>query len=321
MSPEPGRGGQALADVDSRAVRTALTGDGLWLDVGAVTIRVRSDSPSFAHQLQRVYGAFPFDAEGDWADIHADLHRARGLRRWLRPQVTLHTDGQEGFEPFPADTALPLFEWGCNWLIGRRMHRWLLLHAGVVERDGLALVLPALPGSGKSTLTAALAARGWRLLSDEFGSYDPQRRAFVPMLKPVALKNESIGVIRRYAPDAVLGPEFPNTRKGTVAHLAPNAYAVARRHDLAPAGAVVLPRWQAGAATQWTPLAEQTLFPALAFNAFNYSLLGADGFKAAVGLVRDCPGWQLVYSDLDDALATLDRAWPEVVQRHRERAA
>jgi predicted ATPase len=33
----------------------------------------------------------------------------------------------------------------------------------VVERDGHALILPAMPGSGKSTLTAALVQRGWRL--------------------------------------------------------------------------------------------------------------------------------------------------------------
>ena len=32
-----------------------------------------------------------------------------------------------------------------------------------------ALLLPAYPGAGKSTLAASLAARDWRLLSDEFG--------------------------------------------------------------------------------------------------------------------------------------------------------
>jgi hypothetical protein len=58
------------------------------------------------------------------------------------------------------------------------------------------------------------------------------------------------------------------------------------------------------------------VFPALAFNAFNYSLLGAVGFQAAVRLVRQCPAWQLVYSDLDDALATIEAAWPQVIERH-----
>jgi hypothetical protein len=51
----------------------------------------------------------------------------------------------------------------------------------------------------------------------------------------VALKNESIGVIRAFAPQALLGPDFPKTRKGTVAHLAASAMAVARSVPTSPA--------------------------------------------------------------------------------------
>jgi HprK-related kinase A len=230
-------------------------------------------------------------------------------------------DGRQPFEPFPADSPLPLFEWGCNALIGRRLNDLLLLHAGVVERDGLALLLPALPGSGKSTLTAALSQRGWRLLSDEFGAFDSESGTFRAVLKPIALKNQSIGVIRRFAPQAAFGPEFPKTRRGTVAHLAPPHDAVARRHEHARPGAVVLPKWIAGSPTRFEPLTENVVFPALAFNAFNYGLLGAVGFQSVVRLVRQCPAWQLVYSDLDDALATIEAAWPQVIERHQAAVA
>ena len=196
----------------------------------------------------------------------------------------------------------------------------LLLHAGAVERDGFALLLPALPGSGKSTLTAALSQRGWRLLSDEFGAFDPAAGVFRAMLKPVALKNTSIDVLRRFAPNAVIGPEFPKTRKGRVAHLGANADSVLRRHDGARPGAIVLPQWQAGSATRWEPIPAHVLFPALSFNAFNYNLLGETGFRAAIGLMRQCPAFQLIYSDLDDALATIDAAWPGVLEQHANAA-
>lgn len=311
--------GATLAGTAGDSLTRSLTGSGLWLDVGAATIRVQGDSPQFAGQLRRVYGQFPFMDSGDWADIHVRVDRETGVRRWFRPQIVFRCDGRASFEPFPADSPLPLFEWGCNWLIGHRLNDLLLLHAGALERDGLALILPATPGSGKSTLTAALSLRGWRLLSDEFGAYDPDNGVFKPVLKPIALKNESIGVIRRFAPHAVFGPEFPKTRKGTVAHLAASADAVGRRHEVARPGAVVLPKWQAGSDTRWEPVQEHMLFPALAFNAFNYSVLGAVGFRAAIQLVRLCPAWQLVYSDLDDALATIDAAWPEVVERAQAR--
>jgi len=313
--------GRTFAGVDPSTVAHALAGGGLLIDVGAVALRVQSDAPALAAQLQAAYANVPFAASEGWADIHVQINRATGLRRLFRPQVTLTCDGQQPFAPFHADSPLPLFEWGCNWMIGQRLNDLLLLHAGAVERDGLALLLPAVPGSGKSTLTAALSTRGWRLLSDEFGAYDPGRGVFRAILKPVALKNESIEVIGRFAPNATFGPEFPKTRKGTVAHMAAEPDAVARRHETARPGAVVLPKWQAGSPTRWEPLAEDSLFAALAFNAFNYSVLGAVGFRAVVHLVRQCPAWQLVYSDLDDALAAIDAAWSEVRERHEVEAA
>lgn len=293
-------------------IRSALAGPGLWFDYGAATVRVRSDSAVLAAQLQAVYHAFPFDDDGRWADLHIQIVRPKSLRRWLAPQVVFRCDGRQPFEPFPADSPLPLLEWGGNWLIGQRLHDLLLLHAGAVERDGLALVLPALPGSGKSTLTAALSLSGWRLLSDEFGAYDPARGAFCPMLKPVALKNASLDVIGRFSPGARIGPRFPKTRKGTVAHLGAQAAAVGRRHEVASPGAVILPRWVQGSPTRLEPLPEDRLFTALAFNAFNYTTLGAVGFDAVIGLVRRCPAWTLVYSDLGSALAAIDGIWPEV---------
>lgn len=309
---------RTLREAGLSDIQRALHANGVFLDFGLATLRVRSQVDALAAPLQSVYRHFGFETQAPWADLHVDLARPAGPRRWLRPQVLFRCDSEEPFEPFPADTALPLMEWGANYLIGRRFNELLLLHAGVVERDGFALVLPALPGSGKSTLTAALSLRGWRLLSDEFGALDLQRGSFRPVLKPAALKNESIEVIQRFAPQAEMGPVFPKTRKGRVAHLAPSAQAVAARQQHAWPGAVVLPRWQAGHATELTPVSAQMSFSALAFNAFNYSRLGAAGFQATVALTQRCPTWQLLYSDLDDALARLMAEWPAVVARGRE---
>ncbi len=310
---------QALQETLLSDVQSALAGDGLYLDVGLAMMRVRSHVPSLAPALHSVYRHFSFQTAAPWTDLHVDLVPGQGLRRWLWPQAIFRSDSEQPFEPFPADTALPLMEWGANFLIGRRFNNVLLLHAGVVEKDGFCLVMPALPGSGKSTLTAALSLSGWRLLSDEFGALDLQRGSFRPALKPAALKNDSIQVIRNFASHAELGPEFPKTRKGKVAHLAPSRQAVLARHQHAWPGAVVLPRWQAGHATELTPIQPQMAFSALAFNAFNYATLGAAGFKAAVAVAGACPTWQLIYSDLDDALARLAREWPAVVAQGRER--
>lgn len=300
------------------AVAEALAGAGLWFDVGLASMRVRSDEPALAAQLCAVYRHFPFVCDASWADLHIDIERQSGWRRWVRPQIRFRCDGQQPFDPFPADTPLPLLEWGGNWLIGRRMNDHLLFHSGVLERDGLALLMPAVPGSGKSTLSAALSLRGWRLMSDEFGALDCRADRFRAVLKPVALKNESIDVIRRWSPDAAIGPAFPKTRKGTVAHLSATADAVSRRHETARPGAVVLPRWEAGSPTQWQRVEPEVVFRSLAFNAFNYAVVAEDAFRAAVRISRACPGWQLVYSDLEDAVSTLEREWPAILASSRE---
>ena len=132
----------------------------------------------------------------------------RNVRRHGRPTPSARSCGDmsapsanscatvcANWSPFPLDTPLPLLEWGTNYVIATRLFCYLLLHAGVVERGGRAIVMPALPGSGKSTLTAALTLRGFRLLSDEFGVVRLGDARLLRMLRPLALKNESIDVI------------------------------------------------------------------------------------------------------------------------------
>lgn len=304
-----------LSEVDSGLLRDALSAQGLWLDFGVAKLRVQTPSRTLADQLRLAYANFEFEPRGSWADIHVRITPVRGIRRWIRPQVSFLCDGSMPFEPFPADAGLPLLEWGTNWLFGQRLNQLLLFHAGVVERAGRVLLMPAQPGSGKSTLTAGLSMRGWRLLSDEFGAWDLNQQAFLPVLKPVALKNESIDVIRRFAPAAQLGISFPGTRKGTVAHLAATSEAVSRKHQAAQQGAIVLPRWMPGVPTQLESLTADRAFPLLAFNSFNYSTLGEPAFDAVVRLVRQCPAFTLTYSDLADAVATLTARWPMLADR------
>jgi len=306
---------QSLSDVETKVLQDALAGQGLLLDFGAATLRLCSTSMVFADQVRLAYANFPLTTEQAWADIHVSIAPVRGLRRWLWPQVSLLCDGSRPFEPFPADAGLPLLEWGTNWLFGQRLNGLLLFHSGVVERNGRVLLMPAMPGSGKSTLTAGLSCRGWRLLSDEFGAWDLEQRAFLPVLKPIALKNESIDVIRRFAPGAQFGPSFPGTRKGTVAHLAADSRAVARRHESARPGAIVLPKWCAGARTCLEPLSQDRAFALLAFNSFNYATLGESAFDAVVRLVSECPTFGFTYGDLDDAVAVLTDAWPSLLDR------
>ncbi|MCG5517321.1 MULTISPECIES: HprK-related kinase A [unclassified Ectothiorhodospira] len=280
----------------------------LHIDYGAALVRVRSPLDAFARTLQRTYGAFrpPQSDQDAFADYHVEVVRPRGPRAFIRPQSQFRIDGIQPFDPFPCSNALPLFEWGVNWCFGQRANQYILLHAGVLAKGGRAVIMAAPPGSGKSTLAAAMMLRGFRLLSDEFGVLRPDTGDLVAMLKPVALKNQSVEIIRAFSEDAVIGPLFTGTRKGDVAHLAPNDISVDAIHQATRPALVIFPSFEAGATLNSRRLPGKDAFAHLAFNSFNYHLLGPIGFEAVADVIAACPAYQLRYSDLDAAISHIE---------------
>ncbi len=295
-----------IGDLEPHDLWRRLAGEGLALDFGVARARVRSPLRGLARVVHLLYAHLPVISAAGFYDISASLERVRGLRRWVRPQVTFMLDGKHPFEPFPADTHLPLLEWGLNWAIANRSNSYLLLHAGAVERAAQGILLPALPGSGKSTLTAAMCSRGYRLLSDEFGPVGLKDGLLFPSVKPIALKNQSIAIIRDFAPGSIIGPEFPKTRKGRVAHLAPSAESMAKRHQPAVPRLIVFPRYDPAAQGSLEPISKSAAFTKLAANSFNYQILGPEGFEALARLIQQCDCFRLNYSRLEDAIAIID---------------
>ena len=230
----------------------------------------------------------------------------RNHRHFWRPQARFLIDGKPPFEPYPLDLAFPHLEWGLNYCIATRAHQYCMLHSAVVAREGKAMLLPAMPGSGKSTLCAALIHRGWRLLSDEFGLVRSGENRLTPLPRVVPLKNRSIDIIREFAPEATIGPTFPKTRKGDLAHLAPPADAILNQHLRPDPAWVVFPRYTPGAAPTLEPLPKGVAFIRLANNAFNYRLLGESGYRTLVALIRSCDCYSFSYSDLESATQALN---------------
>ncbi|MBS0330704.1 MAG: HprK-related kinase A, partial [Proteobacteria bacterium] len=203
--------------------------------------------------------------------------------------------------------AYPMLEWGLNWCVSMHAHHYLIIHAAVVEKNGLAAILPAPPGSGKSTLTAGLVLSGWRLLSDELTLIDRRTGLLHALPRPVSLKNQSIDVIRQFNPEAFINRVSHDTSKGSVAHMRPPRDSVLRQHEPARPGWVIFPKWEAGAETRLTPRSRAETFMFLAQNAFNYSHLGADGFRVGTTLIDHAHCYDFRYSALSEAVTAFDR--------------
>lgn len=297
-----------LLQLPTAELRRQLAGAGVWIRTGPFSQRVRSRIPYVADGLAELYGQFEVrGAHEAFADFHVSVNPPANLRRWLRPQAAFSLDGMQPFKPLPRDQAFPMLEWGLNWCVSTQAHQYLIIHAAVVEKNGLAAILPAPPGSGKSTLTAGLVLSGWRLLSDELALVDRRSGLIQPLPRPVSLKNQSIEVMRRFAPDVFINRPSHDTIKGTVAHMRPPDDSVRRQHEAARPGWVIFPRWEAGAPVALTPRSRAQTFMFLAQNAFNYSHLGADGFRVGTELIDRVDCYDFHYSQLHEATAAFDR--------------
>lgn len=193
-----------------------------------------------------------------------------------------------------------------NWCVSNHAHQYLVVHAAVLERDGLALVMPAPPGSGKSTLCAALLFSGWRLLSDELALLGMQDGLLWPLARPVSLKNQSIEVIRRFAPQARFNRITHHTAKGSVTHMRVPGEHLANVAVPARPRWVVYPRYEAGATTALTHRSRADALIDLARNAFNFAVHGEAGFDRLAEMMRVSACHDFRYSDLHEAVAAFD---------------
>ena len=78
---------------------------------------------------------------------------------------------------------------------------YVFVHAGVVELDGAAVVLPGRSGAGKTTLVAALVRAGATYYSDEMAVFDTEGRV-LPFARALRLRD---GATRRRITPAELG--------------------------------------------------------------------------------------------------------------------
>jgi HprK-related kinase A len=275
------------------------------LRVGPYIYNLQSDLPSVADGIAALYGDFSLASPAEFIDYNVAL-LGRSLIARLRGQSEFLFDSTSPFDSIPTQQAYAFLEWGMNWCVSLHTNEYLKLHAAAVARDGFAIIMPGVPGAGKSTLCAALGLRGWRILSDEHAMIPPNTNGIVPLCRPVSLKNDSINVIRAFSDEAVFGPVCRETHKGVVAHMKADLHPDSHAQGTLPARAMVFPRYTPDEPQRLSPRRRTTSFILAAYHSFNYSLLCEAGFEAMKTLIENVSCYDLVYHDLDWAVDAVD---------------
>lgn len=174
-----------------------------------------------------------------------------------------------------------------------------LVHAAVVERDGIGVLLPARMDAGKTTLAAALVLRGHRYLSDEVAVLDPMGGRVYPYPKPLSVDPGSWPLL----------PEL-DPRRGSAAdrYLQSQWQVPAPRVADGPVtvGVVVAPRYVPGRPTTRVRTTGAEMLAHLASQTFGLARDPRGRMAMLADLVRATTCHTLVTTDLEVACALVD---------------
>ena len=295
-----------ISSLTRRDVQAQLSDEGIYFRTGPFIVHLKTQIKNVVKNFYALYGNYPLVEDHSYADFHVRIALPVNLRRWLKPQVFFYLDEAIPFKPLPFNQAYPMLEWGLNWCIANHAHQYLIVHAAAVEKYGKAIIFPAQPGSGKSTLSAALVSREWRLLSDELALISLSDKTVIPLARPINLKNESIDIIKKFNAGCQLSERYDDTNKGTVALFKAPQESIAKAQEPAMPTWIIQPQYQQGASTELTEQSRGRMFMHMADNSFNYSVLAEKGFRGLADLIDNCLCYNFTYSDLHDAVDSLE---------------
>lgn len=275
---------------------------------GPFNFRISCSNKETLNEICSLYRNFTICEEHEFIDFDVSIRESNNLiRRYFSKQANFFLDSHQPFKPLPAAQGYPMLEWGMNWCIASTSHQYLIIHAAVINKNETTILMPAPPGSGKSTLTALLTYSGWRLLSDELALIRISNLKVDGLARPINLKNQSIDVIRNKFPQINHSKIVHDTHKGTVCLFEPPIESIENVNDPVHITHVIFPKYDPKTEIKFNKLEKDSLFFSLIENSFNYNVLGEVGFDTMLKLVESADGLQFSYSDNDAAIAIFEK--------------
>ena len=195
---------------------------------------------------------------------------------------------------------------------------FLDIHAGVVSDGRACMLLPAAPGSGKSTLTAALVHAGFEYFSDEIALLAEDDLAVLPVPLALCVKDTGIDALASRWPRLTTLPIHRRFDGKRVVYLPPACEQRPADERPRPVRALVFPTFVPGHATSFAAMPRPEALQALLSQCLRVARpLEVERVERVVQWIAKLPCYALRYGETDAAVAAVCTVFPRPADPHR----
>lgn len=189
---------------------------------------------------------------------------------------------------------------------------FLAAHAAVLSKGENCFLMPAVSYSGKSTLSAALFAKGYQYLSDEMAVLDEHFNAR-PVPLGLGLKSGSWKILENYLPQLATATELERWDGVAIKYL-PMAYQAEQNISASELSATVkkvshliFPHYQANAQAQLTPLSiPQAIYKLYQAGYTQGKALTLHALEQILNGLSNIPAYSFEFDELEEASHSLE---------------
>lgn len=193
------------------------------------------------------------------------------------------------------------------WQTAVHSHDFFLdIHAGVVGDGDQCILLPAPPGSGKSSLTLALAHHGYEFFSDEVALLHEPGFQVESVPLAACVKESGLGLISQYYPEVCNLESHMRSDGKIVRYLPPDAANIPANGTKRPVAAIIFPRFDPSAAFDFSPMSKlEALVLLLQECLIVDSVLNPKKIEDLLNWIKQTPCYRLTNHNLDKAVKSI----------------